>query len=122
MAEQAGHSIGAIRERQAALSRQLKAAADADRALVEVLFSAHAAMLDGVRRLDAIAVEIDRAVENQAATGLDTTMAAREFQNFLVAKQREILVVVSAVRELDAAKAAVLQTLRRHYSAPPATG
>lgn len=121
MAEQAGLSIGGIREKQAALSRQLEAAADADRTLVDVLSSAHAATLDGLRRLDAIAVEIDRAVENQAAIGLDTTMGAREFQKFLVAKQREIFAVVSAARELDAAKAAVLQKLRQHYSAPPAS-
>lgn len=122
MAEQAGISIGAIREKQAALSRQLEAAADADRALVEVLSSAQAATLDGVRRLDAIAAEIDRAVDNQATIGLDTTMGAREFQNFLVSKQREILAVVSAARELDAAKAAVLQTLRERYSPPSASG
>lgn len=122
MADQAGLSIGAIREKQAALSRQLEAAADADRALVEVLSSAQAATLDGVRRLDAIAAEIDRAVDNQAAIGIDTTMGAREFQNFLVSKQREILAVVSAARELDAAKAAVLQTLRERYSPPPASG
>lgn len=121
MAEQSGLSIGAIGEKQAALSRQLAAAADADRALVEALSSAHAATLDGARRLDAIAAEIDRAVENQAAIGLDTTIGAREFQTFLVAKQREILAVVSAARELDAAKAAVLQKLRQHYSAPPAS-
>jgi hypothetical protein len=122
MAEQAGLSIGAIREKQAALFRQQEAAADADRALMEALASAHAATLDGVRRLDAIAAEIDRAVENQAAIGLDTAMGAREFQKFLVAKQREILAVVSAARELDAAKAVVLQKLRQHYSAPPASG
>ncbi len=121
MAEQSGLSTGAIGEKQAALSRQLAAAADADRALVEALSSAHAATLDGARRLDAIAAEIDRAVENQAAIGLDTTIGAREFQTFLVAKQREILAVVSAARELDAAKAAVLQKLRQHYSAPPAS-
>jgi Domain of unknown function (DUF4226) len=122
MAEQAGLSIGAIREKQAALFGRHEAAADADRALAETLASAYAATLDGVRRLDAIAAEIDRAVENQAAIGLDTTMGAREFQKFLVAKQREILAVVSAARELDAAKAAVLQKLRRRYSAAPASG
>jgi hypothetical protein len=121
MAEQSGLSIGAIGEKQAALSRQLAAAADADRALVEAVSSAHAATLDGARRLDAIAAEIDRAVENQADIGLDTTIGAREFQTFLVAKQREILAVVSAARELDAAKAAVLQKLRQHYSVPPAS-
>jgi hypothetical protein len=122
MAEQAGLSIGAIRDKQAELSRQLEAAAGADRDLVEALTGAHAATLDGVRRLDAIAAEIDRAVENQAAIGLDTTMGAGEFGKFLVAKQREILAVVSDARELDAAKAAVLQRLRQHYSAPPVSG
>jgi hypothetical protein len=121
MAEQAGLSIGAIGEKQAALSRQLEASTEADRALVQALSSAHAATLDGVGRLDAIAAEIDRAVENQAAIGLDTTMGAREFQKFLIAKQREISAVVSAARELDAAKAAALRKLREHYSAPPAS-
>ncbi|MBV9722905.1 MAG: DUF4226 domain-containing protein, partial [Mycobacterium sp.] len=119
---QAGLSIGAIQETQAALYRQLEAVAEADRALVEVLTSAHAATLDGVRRLDAIAAEIDRAVDNQAAIGLDTTTGAREFGKFLLAKQHEILAVVSAARELDTAKVAVLQKLRQHYSAPPAAG
>ena len=38
-----------------------------------------------------------------------------------VAKQREISAVVSDARELDAAKEAVLQKLRQHYSAPPAS-
>jgi len=57
MAEQAGLSIGAIGEKQAALSKQHVAAAEADRALAEALASAHAATLEGVRRLDAIAAE-----------------------------------------------------------------
>jgi Domain of unknown function (DUF4226) len=116
MAEQAGQSIGAIGERQAALSRQHRAAADADRALEEALASAHAATVEGLRRLDAIAAEIDRAVANQAAIGLDTAMGAREFQKFLIAKQREILAVVSDAHELDTAKKALLQTLTAHYT------
>jgi hypothetical protein len=116
MAEQAGRSIGAIAEGQAALSRQHDAAADADRALAEALASAHAATVEGVRRLDAIAAEIDRAVANQTAIGLDTAMGAREFQRFLIAKQREILAVVSGARELDVAKKAVLEKLAAHYT------
>jgi Domain of unknown function (DUF4226) len=116
MAEQAGRSIRAIGERQAALSRQHDAAADADRALAEVLASAHAATVEGVRRLDTIAAEIDRAVANQTAIGLDTAIGAREFQRFLIAKQREILAVVSGARELDAAKKAALEKLAAHYT------
>lgn len=117
MAEQAGKSIDAIAEMQAALSRQHAAAAEADRALAEALASAHAATVEGVRRLDAIAAEIDRAVANQDAIGLDTSLGAREFQRFLIAKQREILAVVSDARELDVAKRAVLEKLTAHYTA-----
>ena len=116
MAEQAGRSIGAIGEMQAALSAQHAAAADADRALAEALASAHAATVDGVSRLDAIAAEIDSAVTNQAALGLDTAVGAREFQKFLIAKEREISAVVAHAHELDSAKAALLDTLREHYT------
>jgi hypothetical protein len=116
MAEQAGRSIGAIAEGQAALARQHGVAADADRALAEALASAHAATVESVRRLDAIAAEIDRAVANQTAIGLDTAVGAREFQRFLIAKQREILSVVSAARELAGAKKAELQKLAAHYT------
>ncbi|HEY1841044.1 MAG TPA: DUF4226 domain-containing protein [Mycobacterium sp.] len=116
MAEQAGRSIEAIGERQAALSTRHAAAADADRALVEALAEAHAAVVEGVRRLDAIAAEIDSAVANQAALGLDTALGAREFQKYLIAKQREISAVVSDARELDGAKKAILKTLHEHYA------
>jgi hypothetical protein len=117
MAEQAGLSIGAIGEQQAALSTQHAAAGDADRALAEALAGAHAATVEGIRRLDAIAAEIDSAVTNQAALGLDTAIGAREFQKFLIAKQREISAVVSDARELDGAKKAVLEQLSEHYTA-----
>ena len=71
-----------------------------------------------VIRLDAIAAEIDRVVSGQAALGLDTAMGAREFQKFLIAKQREISAVVSHAHELDRAKSAVLQSLRAQYTPP----
>lgn len=116
MAEQAGRSIEAIGEGQAALARQHAAAAEADRALADALASAHAATVEGLRRLDAIAAEIDHAVANQTAMGLDTAMGAREFQKFLVGKQREILAVVSDAHELDVAKKAVLEKLTTHYT------
>ena len=105
------------RGEQAALSTQHSAATDADRVLAEALASAHAATAEGIRRLDAIATEIDGAVTNQAALGLDTAIGAREFQKFLIAKQREILAVVSDARELNGAKKAVLEKLSEHYTA-----
>jgi hypothetical protein len=118
MAEQAGTAIAAIRASQAELARQHSAAAEADRVLAEALASAHAATVEGVSRLDTIAAEIDDAVRNQAAIAIDTPAGAREFQRFLVAKQKEIIAVVSHARELDRAKKAVLETLGPQYVAP----
>ncbi|BBX98955.1 DUF4226 domain-containing protein [Mycobacterium lacus] len=118
MSEQDGTSVAAIRARQAALATQHSAVADADRALAEALASAHAVVHESVRRLDAIAAEIDHAVPNQTDLAVDTPMGGREFQRFLVAKQREIADVVTNAHELDRAKSAVLESLRAHYAGP----
>jgi len=117
MVEQGGLSITAIGDQQAALSTRHTAASEADRALADALASAHAATVEGIRRLDAIAAEIDSAVTNQAAFSIDTAVGAREFQRFLVAKQREISAVVSDAQELGSAKTAVLDRLGEHYGA-----
>ena len=108
MADQTGGSVDAIATRQALLSARHARSAEADRALVEALAGAHAATVEGISRLDAIAAEIDSAVTNQAALALDTAVGAREFQKFLVAKQQEISAVVSQARELDGATRAAL--------------
>src|ERR1700719_3269498 len=101
MSEQAGPSLGAIRTRQSVLPSQHSTAAEADRALAEALTSAHAATRGSIRRLDAIAEEIDRAATGRADLAVDTPVGVREFQRFLVAKQREIAAVVADARELD---------------------
>ena len=118
MAEQAGGAVEAIAARQAALSARHAASAEADRALAEALARAHTATVEGIRRLDSIAAEIDEAVTNQGALALDTAMGAREFQKFLIAKQQEISAVVSQARDLDGATRAALDKLREHYTAP----
>jgi hypothetical protein len=118
MAEQAGGSVEAIGARQAALSARHAASAEADQVLAEALAGAHAATVEGIRRLDAIAAEIDGAVTNQAALALDTATGAREFQKFLIAKQQEISAVVSQARGLDGATRTALDKLREHYTAP----
>jgi hypothetical protein len=118
MSEQAGPSLSAIQARQSAMATQHGSVADADRVLMDVLASAHAEMRKSIRRLDAIADEIDRAVPRQAALGVDTPMGAREFQRFLVAKQHDIAAVVADAHELDRAKTAVLESLRGEYGTP----
>jgi type IV pilus biogenesis protein CpaD/CtpE len=112
-------SVGAIRSRQSALATQHGAAADADRVLADVLASAHAATRESVRRLDAIAEELDRAATGRSELAVDTPIGAREFRKFLVAKQREIAAIVADARDLSRAKRAVLDGLRAQY-APPA--
>ena len=77
MSEPAGPSLAAIQARQSALANQHGSVADADRVLADVVASAHAAIRESVRRLDAIADEIDRAVPNQAGLAVDTPLGAR---------------------------------------------
>ncbi len=113
-----GDAIDAIGQRQAALTARHTASVDADLVLADVLGRAHSATVESVRRLDAIAAEIDGAVDNQAALALDTAMGAREFQKFLIAKQQEISAVVSHARDIDAEARAALDTLRGNYAAP----
>ncbi|ORV40079.1 hypothetical protein AWC00_16650 [Mycobacterium conspicuum] len=108
--------LAAVRARQAALSSSHDTVADADRVLVQAISEAHAVLRESVTRLDAIAAEIDRVASGQAGAAVDTPMGAREFQKFLVAKQREIAAVVERAHELDRAKSAVLQGLRAQYT------
>lgn len=118
MSTQVGAAIDAIGRRQAALSAWHAAAVEADRALADALSTAHSATVDSVRRLDAIAAEIDGAVRNQAALALDTAMGAREFQKFLIAKQQEISAVVSRARDVGDRTRAALETVRENYTSP----
>lgn len=118
MSEPAGPSVAALQAGRSALASQHRAAADADRALTEVLASAHAVTRESIRRLDTIAEEIDRAVVDRAALAIDTPLGAREFHNFLLAKLREIKGVVADAHELDRAKKVVLDGLRAQYAEP----
>lgn len=115
MTDPARHSVAAIRARQEALVKQRGELAEADRILAETLVGAHAAMRESVRRLDAISAEIDRAVTDQTALALDTSLGARELQRFLATKQGEMAAVVAAARDLDRTKSAELQRLRDAY-------
>jgi hypothetical protein len=117
MAEQASSSVAAMRARQAELLNWQSGLADADRTLVAALLRAHAATVEGVSRLDAIAAEIETAVHNQVALSIDTPMGALAFHKLLIAKQREIMSIVSDARELGHAEKAALESLRTRYSA-----
>ncbi|BCI92403.1 hypothetical protein NIIDMKKI_76090 [Mycobacterium kansasii] len=47
-----------------------------------------------------------------------TPLGAREFQRFLLDKQREITTIVAGARELDHTKSAVLARLLAQYAGP----
>ena len=85
MSEQTGPSVIAMQARQSALATRHGTVVDADGVLSEVLASAHATIRESVRRLDAIADEIDSAVLHQSELAVDTPMGAREFHKFLLA-------------------------------------
>jgi hypothetical protein len=119
MAEQTGRSVAAIQATQSVLMTRHSTATDADSVLADAVAGAHAAAVEGIRRLDAIAEAIDNAVQRQAALAIDTPMGAREFQKFLIAKQREISAVISTARNFSDAKKTVLEGLRQRYTASP---
>lgn len=113
MSEATGSPMAAFRERQNVLAGKYSASAEADRTLFEVLSSAHQTMLDSVRRLDAIAEEIERT--QQAGLAAETPLGSREYQRFLVAKQREIAAILTSARDLSHAKSLVLRDLQDRY-------
>lgn len=121
MAEQSGPSVAAIRAKQAALADRYRAAATADRALVEVVQDGYAGSAAAGRRLDTIAAELDACVEQQALFAVDTPMGAREFQRLLLAKQRELIAVVVEAQQDVVARRELLQSLQPRYSNPANT-
>jgi predicted RNA methylase len=116
MAEQSGPSVAALQAKQAALSARHSTAADADHVLAEAALGAHSATVAARKRLDAIVAEIDDCVRHQAALALDTPLGAREFRKFLIVKHRELITIVAEAHGDDAAKQAVLESLRPQYS------
>ena len=116
MAEHTGLSVAAVQARQAALVARHSQVSDVDSVLREAVARAHAATVAGLARIDAIAEEIERAVQNQAVLALDTPLGNREFQKFLVAKQHEIISIVTEACELADLNKAALHAIMPHYT------
>lgn len=120
MVDQAGHSATAIVAASATLSARHTIVSDTDRALADAVTAAHTATVRALRRLDAIATDIDAAVLAQDAFALDTSTGVREFHRFLIEKQREIISIVSETATDSQAKSVALQKLSLHYAPSPA--
>jgi hypothetical protein len=117
MAEQTGPSVAAIRAKQATMSERQRTAAAADQVLAATLRDAHAAAAAARDRLDAIAADIDACVRSQETLALDTPLGSRDVQHLLLVKQRELIAVLEEAQRDDAARRAVLESLRVQYGA-----
>lgn len=124
VAEQAGQTGDAVAARLAALSQRHDELAEADLKLASAVSDAHAVTAGALSRLDHIEHEIESAVAAQDTLALDTVAGAHDWQRFLLAKQREIIAIVTEANEQASAKAAVLQELLASYqgSGEPSTG
>ena len=90
--------------------------------LAATLTDAHQVSVEALRQLDTIEAEIEAAVAQQNLLALDTPQGARQFQRFLLAKQRDIIDIVSSARGAAAAKVIDLQGLREQYSVGSGAG
>ena len=117
MVEQAGTSASAFAETQDALAARHGTLVEADLLLSAAVANAHTAATDALQQVDAIEAEIESAVAQQELLALDTAAGSREFQRFLLAKQQQILAIVTDAVSHAAAKTADIQRLQAQYRA-----
>lgn len=115
MPDERGVHADAARAREGALTRQLRVAVGADRAVEPTVRDARQAVLRGRRQLDAIDAEIEAAVANQRVFGVGTPTGARRFSGFLAVKAHDIYQVITEAEVDSQARAALLQSLGSRY-------
>ncbi|MGB3664258.1 DUF4226 domain-containing protein [Mycolicibacter algericus] len=116
MPEELGAHADAARDREAALATRLHTTTQLDRAFVATLRGAAQVALRGRRRLDGIEAEIREALANQQALALDTPAGARQFQQFLTVKTRDIHRVIADTVADSHARAAAVRSLGGGYT------
>lgn len=115
-APQEGKAAEAIKKLESALKDQNSTVASADRTLAAAVLSAHSNSVEGKAKLATLQQSIEDAVNRQ--TALDTPMGAREFQKFLLSKQKEIIDVVAQADLDDKSKREILAGLSYLNAAP----
>ncbi len=114
MAQHSGISGDALGSARAALAARDRELADVDRELAAAVAGAHAIAVEAARQLDAVSAQIETAAAQQS---VDSPVVAHELARLLVAKQREMLAIVSRARaEVDAKTAALHQLTDRFRS------
>jgi hypothetical protein len=111
--------VSALMRRESAkrLAQSVRIPAKADRVVVPPLQSAYKTALRGRRQLDAIGADIESAVANQQALGLDTPAGAARFSKFLAAKTQDINRMVAENAAESQAGAATFRSLDPSYQA-----
>lgn len=107
-----GRSAAALSAVGTALAAADARLAEADRQLAGAVRTAHAVAVEAIGQLEEVRAEIDAAVARRRT---DTAMAGREFSRFLLAKNRQITVIVDEARARSSAEAVALQALGRDY-------
>jgi Domain of unknown function (DUF4226) len=116
MPEEVGLAADAARAREALLNRRFDATSMADRAVPDPVMRAYQSAVRGRGRLDVIAAEIEGAVANQQALGLNTPAGAVSFSRFLHGKAQDIKQVIADAVADSTSNAAVLRSLRPSYA------
>lgn len=106
---QQGQGAEAIKKLESALKGQNSKVAESDRTLAEAVLNAYSNTVAGKQKLSSLQQSIEDAVTRQ--TALDTPMGAREFQKFLLGKQKEIIDVVTSADLDDKSKQSILTGL-----------
>lgn len=114
MPEERGAFADAARKRETRLAQRLAASVAADKEFAAVLKGAVEHNRELRRKLDAIEGEVKAAAARWR--GLDTPAGARQFQQFLIGKTREIHKVVADGVADSRARADVVQTLGGRYT------
>lgn len=113
MPEERGAFADAARKRETQLAQQLATSVATDEAFEELLRGAAQQNRQSRQRLDAIEREVRAAAASWR--GLDTPAGARQFQQFLVGKTREIYKIVADGAADSQTRAEAVRTLSMRY-------
>lgn len=115
MAQDSAGTGAALAAARSALATRDSELASADRQLARTVCAAHAVATGAITRLADLAAQVEGAREQHC---VESSLQARQFARFLIARQREAIDVVTAARAQAGANTVVLQRLADTYRLP----
>jgi len=110
-----GAAADAIADAEAALAQQNSASSQLDMQVVSAILNAHLTTVEGREALTGLQQETEAAVRTRS--DLDTPAGARDFQQFLIGKLRDIRAVVMDASLDDTSKSALMAAWTSLYGA-----